>query len=222
MRDRDRSRGGNAGTCTQLPLRGRCFTDRVGYLYRQHSRGVIDRTCTGLNMGHIHVPRLLRHRSQSVWMDLHHQHIAYRASTLLLSYRREMLRVLCVDLNHSACALPDNHHAVGSTSERGSCTTDQRTISGPRTTENPRATARCRANNRPKIFHTRVYATGIAPAPSRSRTSRSTLEPRVEKTRDALPPSYQSHTAHRRGVEPITLDRRPVAGRKVTKGNAPR
>jgi hypothetical protein len=76
------------------------FTASLGNVYRQHSLGVIDRTLTGLNVGHIHVPRMLRPRSQSVWMDLHHQLIAYRASTLLLSYRRETLFVLCVDLNH--------------------------------------------------------------------------------------------------------------------------
>lgn len=77
---------------------------------------------------------------------------------------------------------PDNHHAFGSTSERGSCTTDQRTVSGPRTTENPRTTARrAGEGSNEESFHARVYATGIAPASSRSRTSRSPLEPHVEK-----------------------------------------
>lgn len=71
-------------------------TARPGRIYRQRSLGVIDRTLTGLNVGHIHVPRILRPRSQSVWVDSHHQPFAYQATTLLLSYRREMPRVLCV------------------------------------------------------------------------------------------------------------------------------
>ena len=42
-----------------------CFTGSLGQLYRQRSPGVIDGTRTRFSVVHIHVPRLLRHRSQS-------------------------------------------------------------------------------------------------------------------------------------------------------------
>lgn len=90
-----------------------CFTGSLGQLYRQRSPGVIDGTRTRFSVGHIHVPRLLRHRSQSAWSEsnthrsligrLHDRRATGGKGSRALPRGFEPLRL---------SPLPDNHRAA--------------------------------------------------------------------------------------------------------------